>query len=119
MKKELWVPYCLGNMLDFTYKVYPDVQTPSHTQVFDVTRWRLNDPFLATMTYDRVSYGRSAVTVTMRDDAGHTYPMIGRYFFEIIHLMNKGSITGYWKAIKRGTTYGLVLVDDRDIPNDA
>lgn len=114
-KKELWVPYNYkGDMLETSFCTYPNLPnfTPSE---YDVAQWRNNDPFGATMTYLRYGVGRSAITIYWTDEYMHEYPMIGRYFFELVHLMDKGSITGNWKAIKRGSTYGLVLVDEREI----
>ena len=75
--------------------------------------WREVEPFEATLEYVHYTRGRSSVTFVWQDlKTGQQYPMFLTDMDKIVKLVQVGRIRGTWEASKRGTNYGIRLVQN-------
>ena len=77
-----------------------------------VAEWRENKPFFATIAFQRITKGRSAVRGVFRDaSSGAEYTMFLTELVETIPLLQGGEYTAKFRFVKRGANFGLVPID--------
>lgn len=98
-KSKILVPFdANGNMLN-----YPGTGHNAPAE------WRENKPFGATISFKRITKGRSAVRGVFENvSTGAEYTMFLTELVETIPLMQEGEFTGKFRFVKRGANYGLV-----------
>ena len=85
----------------------------------DGSDWRENIPFRAILTITDYYRGRSSVTISLEDDAGHKYEMfLSEFMGLVLHdwkpcIWHEGArIEGLFAFVKRGANYGIVALED-------
>ncbi|WP_329405375.1 hypothetical protein OG563_26325 [Nocardia vinacea] len=81
------------------------------------TEWHDNVPFDATMRFITYGRGRSSVKFRMVDTVtGRQWEM---FAIDLLHLLenavvDRGIVSGRWEVVKRGSNYGLMLIEPAD-----
>lgn len=101
---ERWAPFDKdGGLVGYDGYSYRDIH------------WReVSDPIALTLEFDSYSRGRSAVTFHWKDIlTGAKFPMFAKDFTDILDEFGSIDkiISGKWKVQKRGSNYGLKLVE--------
>ena len=73
--------------------------------------WRDNKPFNASLCYDGYGRGRSSAVIYFKDMKGTRYSVFMSDFDKIAPLMVGGVIEGTFEFVKKGSNYGLQLME--------
>lgn len=71
-----------------------------------------NIPFEKTLTYDGFYRGRSAAGMIFIDENNVPYTVFLKEFEKMVPIMVHGKVTGKFWYVKRGTNFGIGLVDE-------
>lgn len=112
-KKQLWIPFENGEMVDYTFGVTHDDDPQNQYE------WKPNFVFQARMRLVTWSRGRSAVQVEVQDviaPAGSDHKIYRMFMKDFFELAQRCKLDGGetepldWTFVKRGANYGIKAV---------
>lgn len=102
-----------GNMQDYPSHWY-EGEYPNSVAVGP--DWRNNKVFYTTLKFTGFSRGRSSAKLDFLDlTNGKTVSFFMKEFSEAVPFMTRGYINGAFCFVKRGTNYGVKLLEEREL----
>ena len=101
--EKLWGRPVAGSMLTYGYG---SALKNGYVELVD------NHEFVATLFIVDYRRGRSAFNLILENTAGSRYYVMASDIMKVIKAAEKGSVTGRWVFCKKGSNYGIQLLEE-------